>query len=70
MIGHLCAVRVSDLNLRRRIYMLYLRNSPLSSAAEGFRRFLSDRPVKQEEAASPPAFPAIRPGKKRSRERG
>jgi DNA-binding transcriptional LysR family regulator len=44
MLGHLCAVRVSDLNLHRPIYMLYLRNSPLSSAAEGFRRFLSARP--------------------------
>ncbi len=44
MLGHLCAVRVSDLNLHRPIYMLYLRNSPLSSAAEGFRRFLSTRP--------------------------
>jgi len=41
MLGHLCTVRVSDLNLRRSIYMLYLRNSPLSSAAEGFRNFLS-----------------------------
>ncbi|MGB7970469.1 MAG: LysR substrate-binding domain-containing protein, partial [Candidatus Deferrimicrobiaceae bacterium] len=50
MIGHLCAVRVSDLDLRRRICMVYLRNSPLSSAAEGFRRFLSVRPDKQEGA--------------------
>jgi DNA-binding transcriptional LysR family regulator len=48
MIGHLCAVRVSDLNLHRRICMVYLRNSPLSAAAEGFRRFLSARPGKQE----------------------
>lgn len=75
MIGHLCAVRVSDLNLRRRIYMLYLRNSPLSSAAEGFRRFLSDRPDKQEGAADRSALPATpakpfrlgsRTGRKRS----
>ncbi|MGB6410419.1 MAG: hypothetical protein WBF16_04370 [Candidatus Deferrimicrobiaceae bacterium] len=50
MIGHLCAVRVSDLNLRRRIYMLYLRNSPLSSAAEGFRRFLSAHSDNREKA--------------------
>jgi DNA-binding transcriptional LysR family regulator len=44
MLGHLCAVRVSDLNLHRPIYMLYARNSPLSPAAEGFRRFLAARP--------------------------
>ena len=50
MIGHLCAVRVSDLDLRRRICMIYLRNSPLSSAAEGFRRFLSVPPGKREGA--------------------
>jgi len=50
MIGHLCAVRVSDLDLRRRIFMVYLRNSPLSSAAEGFRRFLSVHPGNQEGA--------------------
>lgn len=54
MMGHVCAVRVSDLNLRRRIYMLYLRKSPLSSAAEGFRRFLSERPGGPEGAGSPP----------------
>lgn len=53
MVGHLCAVRVSDLNLRRRIYMVYLRNSPLSSAAEGFRRFLSARPGNGEKATVP-----------------
>jgi DNA-binding transcriptional LysR family regulator len=57
MLGHLCAVRVSDLNLRRPIYMLYLRNSPLSSAAEGFRRFLSVYPGKPEEPADLPAPP-------------
>lgn len=59
MIGHLCAVRVSDLNLRRRIYMLYLRNSPLSSAAEGFRRFLAERP-RPSESAPPPGVPPSR----------
>ncbi len=57
MIGHLCAVRVSDLDLRRRIYMLYLRNSPLSSAAEGFRRFLSARPANAEGLPEPAAEP-------------
>ncbi len=69
MIGHLCAIRVSDLNLRRRINILYLRNSPLSSAAEGFRQFLSDRPDKREGAADLPDLPASRTGKKRSRRR-
>jgi DNA-binding transcriptional LysR family regulator len=44
MLGHLCVVRISDLNLHRSIYMLYARNNPLSPAAEGFRRFLSVRP--------------------------
>ncbi|NNG46482.1 MAG: LysR family transcriptional regulator [Deltaproteobacteria bacterium] len=57
MIGHLCAVRVSDLNLRRRIYMVYLQKSPLSSAAEGFRRFLSARPGNGEKAPDPSAQP-------------
>jgi len=57
MLGHLCAVRVSDLNLRRPIYMLYLRNSPLSSAAEGFRRFLSVRPPGPATAPEAPARP-------------
>jgi DNA-binding transcriptional LysR family regulator len=48
MIGNLRAVRVSDLDLRHMLYMLYLPNSPLSPAAEGFRRFLTDRPGKRE----------------------
>jgi len=64
-IGNLCAVRVSDLNLRHMIYMLYLPNSPLSSAAEGFRRFLSDRSDKRERTADPSTLPASRTGKKR-----
>ncbi len=55
MIGHICAIRVSDLNLLRKVYMLHLRNSPLSSAAEGFWHFLSNRPDKREGAALPPA---------------
>ncbi len=57
MLGHLCAVRVSDLNLRRPIYMLYLRNSPLSSAAEGFRHFLSTHPGKPGGRPEAPAQP-------------
>ncbi len=44
MLGHLCTVRLSDLDLHRPIYMLHARNSPLSPAAEGFRRFLAARP--------------------------
>jgi len=44
MIGNLRAVRLSDLNFNHMIYMLYRPNTPLSSAAEGFRRFLTDRP--------------------------
>ena len=43
MLGHLCTVRVSDLNLHRSIYMLYAHNIPLSPAAEGFRKFLTSR---------------------------
>jgi DNA-binding transcriptional LysR family regulator len=63
MIGSLSAVRVSDLNFRHSIYVLYLPNSPLSSAAEGFRRFLTDRPDKREGGADPPARPVSRKGK-------
>jgi len=53
MIGSLHAVRVSDLDLRHSIYVLYLPRSPLSSAAEGFRRFLTDRPDKKEQSQIP-----------------
>ena len=67
MIGNLCAVRVSDLNLRQMNYMLYLPNSPLSSAAEGFRRFLSDSPDKRKKAADLNAPGASRTRGKRSR---
>ncbi len=58
MLGHLCTVRISDLNLRRSIYMLYLRNTPLSSAAEGFRRFLSVRPDRPEGLPDAPPPPS------------
>jgi len=44
MIGSLSAVWVSDMNLRHSIHVFYPPNIPLSSAAEGFRRFLTDRP--------------------------
>lgn len=44
MIGSLSAVWVSDLDLRHSVYVLYPPNSPLSMAAEGFRRFLTTRP--------------------------
>jgi DNA-binding transcriptional LysR family regulator len=67
MVGSLCAIRVSDLNLRHMIYMLYRPKSPLSSAAEGFRRFLSDHPDKRKGAVDFPALPVNRTGKKRSR---
>lgn len=69
MVGNLCAVRVSDLNFRRRSYMLYLPNSPLSPAAEGFRLFLSKSRDKLERAAGLPVLPSSRTGKKRSRGR-
>jgi DNA-binding transcriptional LysR family regulator len=40
LLGRLCLVRVSDLDLHRQIYMVSLRNMPLCPAAEGFRKFL------------------------------
>jgi DNA-binding transcriptional LysR family regulator len=55
MIGSLSTVRVSDLSFRHSIFMVYLRDKPLSSAVEGFRRFVSDRPYKQGRAADLPA---------------
>jgi DNA-binding transcriptional LysR family regulator len=57
MLGHLCTVRVSDLNLHRPIYMVSLRNSPLSSAAKGFRNFLSVHPGKPEGLPDAPMRP-------------
>ena len=69
MVGNLCAVRVSDLNFRRRSYMLYLPNSPLSTAAEGFRLFLSESRDKLERAAGLPVLPSSPTGKKISRGR-
>lgn len=65
--GSLCAVRISDLDLRHSIFILYLRDNPLSSAVEGFRRFLSDRPFRGERAADIPAIPANRTRKKKFR---
>ena len=67
MIGNLCAVRVSNLNLHHMNYMLYLPNAPLSSAADGFRRFLSGRLDKREKAADFPALAASQTRKNRSR---
>lgn len=66
MIGSLCTVRISDLDLRHSIFILYLRDNPQSSAVEGFRRFLSDRPFREERAADIPPLQASRTGKKRS----
>jgi DNA-binding transcriptional LysR family regulator len=48
LLGRLCVVRVSDLDLHRRIYMVSLRDMPLSPAAEGFRRFLFEHRAKEE----------------------
>ena len=55
MIGSLSAVWVSDLHLRHTIHMLYLHNNPLSSAVEGFRRFLSGYPLDGEDDTDLPA---------------
>jgi DNA-binding transcriptional LysR family regulator len=69
MIGSLCAVRLSDLDLRHSIFIVYLRDNPLSSAVEGFRRFLSDRPFKEERTADIPALAASQTRKKRSHDK-
>lgn len=42
MLGRLCTVRISGLNFRRQISLIYPRNTPLSPVAEAFRRFLLD----------------------------
>ncbi len=62
MLGRLCTVRISDLNLRRRIYLVYLRNMPLSPAAHGFRHFLFERHVAREGGGHRPA--PIDPGRR------
>jgi DNA-binding transcriptional LysR family regulator len=69
MVGSLCAVRISDIDLRHSIFIVYLRDNPLSSAVEGFRRFLSDRPFKGERTADIPALAASQTRKKRSRDK-
>jgi len=47
------------------INMVYLPNSPLSSAAEGFRRFLSGHPGKRKKAVDLHTLPAGRTGKQK-----
>src|SRR3954469_5477439 len=66
LLGRLCVVRVSDLDLHRRIYMVSLRDMPLSPAAEAFRRFLFEHRAKQEARDSRPRA-APREPRRRSR---
>jgi len=58
LLGRLCVVRVPDLDLHRQIYMVCLRNLPLSPAAAAFRTFLFERRAK-EAARLPRPRPAI-----------
>ncbi|OGL28712.1 MAG: hypothetical protein A3G97_03065 [Candidatus Rokubacteria bacterium RIFCSPLOWO2_12_FULL_69_21] len=43
LLGRVCAVRIADLDLRRQIYLVHPRRTPLSPVAEAFRRFLLAR---------------------------
>ena len=70
MIGSLSTVRVSDLSFRHSIFMVYLRDKPLSSAVEGFRQFLSDRPYKGRRAAGHPVLAEREKGRRGKGERG
>ncbi len=49
MLGRLSVVRIANLNLRRRIYLVYPEATPLSPAAAGFRRFLMEQHTVQVE---------------------
>lgn len=53
MTGRLCALRVSELNLQRQLYVIYHPNRPVKWAARAFLDFL-DRGAALEEAAPPP----------------
>jgi LysR family transcriptional regulator, low CO2-responsive transcriptional regulator len=64
LLGRLCLVRVSDLDLRRRIYMVSLRDMPLGPAAEGFRKFLFEHRAKQEARDSRPRAAPREPRRK------
>src|SRR5207248_6007661 len=68
LLGRLCTVRITDLNLRRRIYVVSLRDMPLSPAAEGFRRFLLERQAAEEAREKQPVN-AVREPKRRRRRR-
>lgn len=46
MLGRLCTVRISGLNLRRRLYLVYPRSMPLSPAAQAFRAFLLEQHIR------------------------
>jgi LysR family transcriptional regulator, low CO2-responsive transcriptional regulator len=54
LLGRLCLVRVSDLDLHRRIYVVSLRDMPLSPAAEAFRKFLFEHRAKEAARNSRP----------------
>jgi DNA-binding transcriptional LysR family regulator len=66
LLGRLCTVRVTDLNLRRWIYVVSLRDMPLSPAAQGFRRFLLERRAAEEAREKQPVV-AVREPKRRRR---
>jgi DNA-binding transcriptional LysR family regulator len=53
MLGRLCSVRIADLNLRRRIFLVSLSAMPLSPAAQRFRSFLLDRRGDGQATAAP-----------------
>ncbi len=57
-LGRLVTVRISDLDLRRPFYLLYLKNVPLSPAATAFRRALFERSTTEPPQ---PSAPSTRP---------
>jgi DNA-binding transcriptional LysR family regulator len=67
LLGRLCVVRVSDLDLHRQIYMVSLRNMPLCPAAEAFRKFLFEH--RAAEAARSKARSSAREGRRRAHSR-
>jgi DNA-binding transcriptional LysR family regulator len=69
LLGRLCTVRIADLNLRRRLFLVYPKKLPLSPAAKEFRRFLLEHHTAEAASGTPAIIPAKRVDQKLSTRR-